>query len=141
MRSVNKGLIICPRPDLSTALVDVVEWRIRAHDGFRLWGLHGQSKFHERPRGARVRFIDSSDLPEIDIEPIAEGKLDLVFQAPPGRKLEDRVLDVLRIWQVVAAQSGLGSDAMELIPQTHTTSGCRDDEFMIAAELIANGMV
>lgn len=138
MRSVNRGLIVCPRPDLSTALVDIVEWRIRAHDGLRLWGLHAQSNFHEQPRGARVRFIGCSEVPEIDLAQIPDGVLDLVFPIPPGRKLEHRVLDILRVWQVVAAHSEVDPAKIELLAPAQ--EGRDGDDFMIATELIASGL-
>ncbi len=141
MRTVNKGLIVCPRPDLSTALVDIVEWRVRAHDGQRLWGLHGESKFHERPRGACLRFISSTSAPEINSEAIAAGKLDLVFQIPPGRRLEDRVLDLLRIWQVVTGHSGVDPDQIEIVCPAPDQAEAREaDEFLIANGLIATGL-
>ena len=136
MRSVQRGLIVCPRPDLSSALLEVVEWRVRAFDGRRLWGLFGKSKFHDEVRGARLRIIDSSELPSIDAACVADGTCEFVFQMPAGRKLEDRVLDVMRLWQVVLAQTRTTPDVVHLA----SSPGEESDECMIASQLIANGL-
>ena len=93
-----------PRPDLSSPLVDVVEWRLRGHDNVRLAGLRGQSPFHPCPGGAWIRQVDPMGELEVSLDAISEGRVDFVFRVPPGRRLEDRVLDVLRVWQ--AARHG-----------------------------------
>ena len=137
MQEVHRGLIVCPRPDLTTPLVETVEWRLKAHDGTRLRGLKGQSRFHERPKGARLRFVPSCELPGLDLDTVAEGRLDVVFQMQIGRRLEDRVLDVLRVWQVTASHADLRRAEMELIaPPDHEDA----DAFMIAEQLITSGL-
>ena len=138
MESAHRGLLILPRPDLSSALVDVVEWRLRAHDGVRLWGLRGGSPFHPVANGAWIREANSCDLPEICLDAITDGCLDYVWQIPAGRKLEDRVLDVLRVWQVAVHYSGLAPDAVRLVA---ALPGEETDEFMIASRLLAQGIL
>ena len=136
MESVQRGLLLLPRPDLSSALVDVVEWRLKAHDGLRLWGLRGTSPFHPEPKGASVREVPATELPEIAIDSVAEGQVDFVFQIPPGRRLEDRVLDLLRVYQV-AVHFGVEPRQVHLVPH----GGCQaPDEFMIAIGLVRQGL-
>lgn len=137
MKSAHRGLLILPRPDLSSPLMDVVEWRMRAHDGARLWGLRGGCPFHPKPSGAWIREVSSCDLPEICVDSIADGRLEFVWQVPAGRKLEDRVLDVLKVWQVAVAYSGLEPEQVELVT---AVAGHESDEFMIASKLIAQGI-
>lgn len=138
MQSAHRGLLILPRPDLSSPLVDVVEWRLRAHDGVRLWGLRGCSPFHPEPRGAWIRETTTCDLPEICIDAVADGCLDFVWQIPAGRRLEDRVLDVLRVWQVAVYYSGLAPSEVQLVSPI---PGQEPDEFMIASRLLAQGIL
>lgn len=124
-----------PRPDLSTPLVEVVEWRIKAHDGSRLWGLRGQSPFHLVPKGCCLREVAAHEPVEIDLDVILGGRVDLVFQVLAGRRLEDRVLDVIRARQV-AENCGLEPDEIEFL----TAEGHREpDEFMIAQRLHKQG--
>jgi hypothetical protein len=137
MQTAHRGLLILPRPDLSSGLIDVVEWRLRAHDGTRLWGLRGGSPFHPKANGAWIRQVSSCDLPEICTDAITDGCLDFVWQVPAGRKLEDRVLDVLRVWQVAVSYSGLAPEQVNLVA---AIPGEEPDEFMIAARLLAQGI-
>ena len=97
LRSTRRSLIFTPRPDLSSLLVEVDEWRLRAHDGERLWGLRARSSFHPDPFGATVRLVTAPARPEIDVAVVAEGQVEWVLQVAPGRRLEDRVLDLVRL--------------------------------------------
>ncbi|MBM3991276.1 MAG: hypothetical protein FJ298_09770 [Planctomycetes bacterium] len=102
LRATPRVLAFFPRPDLSSPLVEVDEWRLRAHDGERLWGLRGSSRFHPDPIGACVRLAAAPARPEIDVAVVAEGRVEWVLQVPAGRRLEDRVLDLVRLREVVA---------------------------------------
>ena len=132
MDSIHPGLLILPRPDLCQPGMEVVEWRLRAHDGLRIWGLRCQSSFHTLPKGARIRLVESSERPEPEFDSIAEGEVDFVYQVPAGRRLEDRVLDCLRVFHVA-------SDYCEVEPRRIRFEG-RTDEFMIATKLIGEGI-
>ena len=135
MDAVNRGLMLLPRPDLSSPMLDVVEWRIKAHDGSRLWGLRGSSPFHVIPKGVCLREVAAHEPVEIDLDVILDGRVDLVFQLLAGRRLEDRVLDVIRARQV-AENCGVEPDEVELV----TSAGHREpDEFMIAERLHNQG--
>jgi hypothetical protein len=138
MQSAHRGLLILPRPDLSSPLVDVVEWRLRAHDGVRLWGLRAGSPFHPQPCGAWIRQTTTCDLPEICMDAITDGCLDFVWLIPAGRRLENRVLDVLRVWQVAVNYSGLAPSEVRLVAPI---PGQEPDEFMIASRLLAQGIL
>jgi hypothetical protein len=136
MESVQRGLLLLPRPDLSSPLMEVVEWRLRAHDGLRLWGLRGTSPFHPNPCGALIREVPTTELPEIAADAVAEGRVDFVFQVPAGRRLEDRVLDLLRVYQV-AVHSGVDPCKVELAPHGAEK---HPDEFLIATGLVKQGL-
>ena len=124
-----------PRPDLSSPLVEVVEWRLRAHDGERLSGLRGQSPFHPCPGGAWIRQVEPSGELEVSLDAISEGCVDFVFRVPLGRRLEDRVLDVLRVWQA-ALHGKVDPDTARMVPHPGREA---PDEFMIAEKLLELG--
>lgn len=136
MDGVRTGLLILPRTDLSDPAAEVVEWRLRAHDGLRVWGLRGQSPFHPAPKGASVRSVESTELAEVDHEQIASGCIDFIYQVPPGRKLEDRVLDLLRVVQVVTAYCDLDPEQVQLPSESDE----EPDEYMIARLLLRRGI-
>lgn len=71
------------------------------------------------------------------MDAITEGCLDFVWPIPPARKLEDRVLDVLRVWQVAVHYSGLAPEQVHLIA---AIPGQEPDEFMIASRLLSQGI-
>ncbi len=129
------GLLVLEREDLSSPLCRVEELRVRTHDGIRLWGLRGHSPFHLTPRRARVHLVGAFERPIVSVDAVTEGCTDFVFQTPAGRRLEDRVLDVLRLCQLVASTSELGLEDIEL---TAPDKGPMPDEFMIAQRLIEN---
>lgn len=133
---VQRGLVLIPRPDLSTPLCDVVEWRLRAHDGTRLWGLRGCSPFHPLAKGAAIREVPAAELPAVDSLRVAGGCIDFVFQVPAGRRLEDRVLDLVRVYHV-AIHQGVEPLAIQLVASADEQ--CRD-EFLIARGLLQRGM-
>lgn len=134
LRLARQSILLIPRPELSTALIEVDEFRIRAHDGLRLFGLRARCRLGASAgRTARVRIIGPSDLPEIDLSLIDCGEAEFVFQEPAGRKLEDRVLDVLRICHLASE-----TDAAERCRvQLEASAGEEPDEFLIATQLLA----
>lgn len=138
MEGVQRGLLILPRPDLSSPQAEVVEWRLRAHDGLRLWGLRGQSPFFPEAKGAWLREVSSSELPSICADAVEDGCVDFVLQSPAGRRLEDRVLDLLRVFQVAVHYSGIDPDKVRLVP---TAPGEEPDEFMIVSQLLSQGIL
>ncbi len=125
-----------PRPDLSSPGIEVVEWRLKAHDGVRLWGLRARSEFHPEPKGALIREVCAAELPQIDAEVVGEGKVEYVLQVPAGRRLEDRVLDLVRVYQCALAA---GAPPPE-IRVAHCDAGACPDEVLIAASLFESGI-
>ena len=128
-----QSVLLIPRPELSSAAIVVDEFRIRAYDGLRLFGLKAQSRFGGA-RAARVRVVGPSELPRIDRATIESGWTEYVLQEPAGRKLEDRVLDVLRVCQL--AMSGENVDPKRITLAADV--GREPDEFLIASQLLAD---
>ena len=138
MRRVPRGLLLLPREDLSTPVAEVVEWRLRTHDGLRLWGLRGRSPFFLDANGAWVRQVESCELPTIDPYAAESGLVDLVFQVPAGRRLEDRVLDVVRVAQMCVDHCDVDPEDIHLVPNS---AAFEPDEFMIASHLFEQGLL
>lgn len=134
LKLARQSVLLIPRPELSSPFVEVDEFRIRTHDGVRLFGLRAQSRLAPAGTIARIRLVGPSDLPSIDRDAIENGESDFVFQEPAGRKLEDRVLDVLRICQLA---EGNGTDAPRRI-RLVSPEGAQLDEFLIASQLLAD---
>jgi hypothetical protein len=141
MDAVHRGLLILPRPDLANSMADVVEWRVRGHDGAKLWGLRAQSPFHPEPRGVCVREVCATELPEIRREIVAEGWAEFVLQVPAGRRLEDRVLDLLRVIQVALSMCGVTPESVRLEASESAAGGRQPaDELVIAERLLRQGI-
>jgi len=141
MDAVHRGLLMLPRGDLTTPLAEVVEWRMRAHDGVKLWGLRAVSPFHTEPRGVLVREVSATELPEVRLEAVAEGWAEFVLQVPAGRRLEDRVLDLVRVVQVALTTYGLGIEQVRLEASGCGGQGHRPaDEMVIAERLVREGL-
>ena len=129
------SLLLTPRPELSSTAVEVDEFRVRAHDGTRIWGLRGRRRIGNCCTQARVRLVGPSELPEIDRQAIERGEVEFIFQQPAGRRLEDRVMDVLRVWQIAAEAQGEDHCRVELVVGP---DGPAPDEFLIASHLLAD---
>lgn len=125
-----------PRPDLSTPAMEVVEWRLKAHDGIRLWGLRARSLFHPEPKRACIREVSAAELPRVDANAVAEGTVEFVLQTPAGRRLEDRVLDLVRVYQC-ALHAGVPPLEIRL---AHADCDECPDEVLIATSLFESGI-
>ena len=134
LRLAPLSVLMIPRPDLSSPLVEVTEFRIRTHDGIRLFGLRAQGRFGTGSRCARLRIVGPSDLPHIDPSVIENGESEFVLQEPAGRKLEDRVLDVLRMCQLASAAESAHPRRIVFGGEC----GQEHDEFLIASQLLAD---
>jgi hypothetical protein len=135
LKLARPSVLLIPRPDLSTAWIEVDEFRIRAHDGVRLFGLRAQSRLNLDTRTSRVRMVGPSELPEIDRSSVEQGMTELVFQQPAGRRLEDRVLDVLRVCQLATSTEGQDPREIALVARDRRRV---PDEFLIASQLLAD---
>jgi hypothetical protein len=133
LRLARPSLLILPRPDLSTPFLEVEEFRARSHDGIRLWGLKARCHMRAEPGPVRVRMVGPCDLPVVDGAVLDEGVIEYVFQTPAGRRLEDRVLDVVRVAQIAAEHEGIELRRVELhVP----AEDARPDEMQIAARIL-----
>ncbi|MFT7668062.1 MAG: hypothetical protein ACI8X5_000749 [Planctomycetota bacterium] len=130
-------LLRTPRPDLSTAGCEVQEIRFVAHDGVRLWGLVGRCPLLGNQQPAALRLVGPCQLPSINIESVQLGCTEFVVQTPAGRRLEDRVLDAVRLCQVAASFEKVDSAQVAF-------GGSKDldlpDEARIADRLIECGI-
>lgn len=132
-----RKLAVFPRPDLSRPGIEVVELRLAAHDGARLTALLAHSAFAENGLVVRLRTCPDPDGSKLDFSAVEEGGTDLVFQYPPERRLEDRVLDVLRV--VAAACSVENVDCSKVSFQP--SDSCPQDEFAIVQYLREMGLI
>ena len=126
------SLLILPRPDLSSPFVDVEEFRARTYDGERFWGLKSRCLLRLESCRVRVRAVGPCDLPAVDPAVTDEGVVEYVFQELPGRRLEDRVLDTVRVARVAAEREGVPVDAIEF----YASGGASADEMRIAAQIV-----
>lgn len=120
-----------PRPDLSSPFVDVEEFRARAHDGSRFWGLRARCRLRLAVGRVRVRAVGPCDLPGVDPAVTDEGVVEYVYQELPGRRLEDRVLDAVRVAHVAAEREEVDVEEVEFLGRGGTT-----DEMRIAAQIV-----
>jgi hypothetical protein len=98
-----RQLVIFPRPDLERP---GLELRLRAHDNERLTALLARSAFAQSGETVQLRSCMELSSGELNWRAVEAGHTDLVFRYPgiPGaRRLEDRVLDVLRVIHAVCS--------------------------------------
>ena len=131
MAAVPRRLLVFPRPDLAPAGVEVLELQLRAHDGERLRAVLGRSAFAGPGIGGQLRHLSPEEPEELDWDAIGDGHVDLLYQPPARRRLEDRVLDVLRL---CGGASTLGVDLERLHFREELSP--RADALRIAACLI-----
>lgn len=137
-RLVRHFLLRVPRPDLSSASCQVEEIRFRAHDGVRLWGLIGRCPLFPNAQPAHLRTVGACERPSIDQAVVEAGCSEIVLQFPAGRRLEDRVLDVLRACEMTRDLEAIDFQRVELSPPPN---GMLADELLIASELRSCGML
>lgn len=130
-----RQLAIFPRPDLSRPGIQVEELRLRAYDGARLSALLARSAFASTGLEVRLRACADTEDSGPDFSAVESGGTDLVFHYPPERRLEDRVLDLIRI--VTAACSLESIDCTQVT--FHPSDSCVQDEFAIAEFLRQEG--
>lgn len=132
LQSGRPSLLLIPRPELSSKALEVDEFRIRAHDGIRLFGLRAQSRIGRSSAPATIRLVGPCEVPEVRSSEIGAGETEFILQEPAGRRLEDRVLDVLRVCQVAAQCEHVRADQVRLVSPRN-----EPDEFLIASQLLA----
>ncbi|MCA9000594.1 MAG: hypothetical protein KDB61_01630 [Planctomycetes bacterium] len=131
--STPASMMSSPRKDLSCGGRRVEEFRMRAHDGQVLWGLISFPTYFSGTRPCCIRAAGPADPLELDPESAEKGTVEILYQAPAGRRLEDRVLDLIQVH--IKAQKGLNVDlsSTEIHP-------CRQnqpaDDVLIASQLL-----
>jgi hypothetical protein len=135
LEGADKGLFFTPRPDLSTAGIEVVAFRVRAHDGEVLRGFLARPLWQAGDRPAIVRSVPAGRAAEVDVETVRSGSAELVFEEPAGRALPDRVLDVVRVSQIALKAPGI--DRLQIHFGCLTDDdGEIPDEYLIADQLL-----
>ena len=106
----------------------MLELRLNAHDGVQIRALLARSVFNRVGCPVQLRTCVDMETCAIDWGAVERGSCDIVFPHPPDRRLEDRVLDVLRWMRAAAQLDAVDGGKIELY------SGCqpRPDEFAIA---------
>jgi hypothetical protein len=132
-----RNLAIFPRPDLSRPGVEVVELRVRAHDGARLTALLARSAFADESLEIRLRACPGTAGGAVDFEAVECGGTDLLLHYPPDRRLEDRVLDVLRIAGAACSVEHIEPSRVRL----RASDSCVQDEFAIVQFLRQEGWI
>jgi hypothetical protein len=134
---VRPFLLITPRPDLSSGSCEVQEIRFQSHDGIRLWGLMGRCPLFRSEQAANLQFVGPCELPAIDNEAVESGRTEFVVQSPVGRRLEDRVMDAVRLCEIAASFSTVDSTRVGF---ERTSEPTLADEIRIVGHLRAGGL-
>ena len=126
------SILTKPRPELCAGGRDVVEFQIRTHDGSSLRGLLVRPTLRAGPWPARVRSVAPSAPMTVDRPWVEGGGVELIFEETLGRKLEDRVLDVVHVSRLALHTEGVSGDGVSYPPPEE---GAGLDEFRIAEQL------
>ena len=137
LEKVPRHMVIFPVPQLVRPGIDACELRLRAHDEARLRALLVRPAFCQEGGRIQLRPCERADVDDVDWECIDKGGTDVVFAYPDDRRLEDRVLDVVRLARAACCMesvdcSHLGfGNGLESIP----------DELVIAEWLRNEGWI
>ena len=97
------SLLLLPRPDVSTPFVEVEEFRFRAHDGLRLWGVRMLAGYSAPEFASKICIVGPAEAIDPETRALDPGGAFFFLREPPGRRLEDQVLDVLRLACLIAS--------------------------------------
>ncbi|MBL4771560.1 MAG: hypothetical protein JKY61_10560 [Planctomycetes bacterium] len=123
-----------PRKDLSGGGRRVEEFRLRAHDGLILWGLISYPTLFPGTRPCCIRAAGPADPLELDPESTEQGQIEILYQAPAGRRLEDRVLDLLRVREQAKREPNVRANATSI---RSCLAKHPVDEVLIATQLLS----
>lgn len=137
MDRVPRHLLVFSRPELSLPGGEALELWLRAHDGIRLRGILGRSLMSLPEPELRLELLASGEAGTLEWDEISRGRADLLFEPPPSRRLEDRVLDAVRICQATRAVTGVPSGPLRLVLEGSKAA----DELQIADRLLAAGWI
>ena len=111
-----KQLVLVPRPEDSRPGTELLELRLRAHDGERLVALLARMAFGQRCQNVHLHSAPHAEADAIDWGAVENGTTDVVFGFPPQHRLEDRVLDVLRVTRAACEVESVDGARAELGP-------------------------
>jgi hypothetical protein len=137
LAEVPRKLVILPRPDLSRPGVEVLELRLQAHDRTAVRAILGRSAFARAGEHVRVRPAGQRDPEQLDWAALEQGRTDVSLCFPPGRRLEDRVLDVLRVAQAACSLESIASSRVWLGWGQRSD----EDEFVLAGMIRDRGWI
>lgn len=123
-----RQLVQIPRPDLARPGIEVLEVRLKAHDGADLKGLLARSAYQRTGDQVHLRLCGNLETSALDWRAVRAGTTDLVFHYPPERRLQDRVLDVVRLADAACALESVDCSRVEF----HVGHQLTPDEFVIA---------
>lgn len=132
-----RQLVLIPRPDLARPGIEVLEVRLRAHDGAPLEGLLARSVYHQTGDEVHLRLCGDLETSALDWGAVEDGATDLVFHYPPRRHLQDRVLDVVRVSGAACSLESVGGSQLRF----HAGNHHPPDEFVIAEAFRRQGWI
>ena len=103
LKAVPRHLVVTPRPDYARPGMEVAELRLRAHDGQRLHALLCRPCFGCQGDALLVQPCAQASPDAVDWSAVEDGTVEVLFEYPPERRLEDRVLDVIRVFQAACS--------------------------------------
>lgn len=137
LSDIQRQLVQVPRDDLARPGIEVIELRLRAHDGALLRGLLARSSFHKQGSSVRLRLCANLGTCALDWRSVEEGATDVVFHHPPDRRLEDRVLDVIQVIEATALLENVDHSRVRL----HSGVEPPPDEFVLADLVRSQGWI
>lgn len=137
LSQVPRQLVVCPRPELSRPGIEVLELRLQAHDEQPIRALMGRSSYARRGDQVRLHPGASLERHDLDWASLDEGCTDVAVSFAPGRRLEDRVLDVLRVAEAASSLESVESRRCRL---GGSSNDC-EDEFLLARLLLERGWI
>lgn len=93
---------------------------MKAHDGEMLWGLVSYPSFFKGRRPCCIRAAGPTDPIQLDPAAVESGTIEIHYQAPAGRRLEDRVLDLLHIYAQALRQPTVNDSEVRFDGQIET---------------------
>ncbi|MEO0649089.1 MAG: hypothetical protein AAFZ65_00245 [Planctomycetota bacterium] len=131
-----RQLLVFPRQELALPGGEASEIWLRAHDRTRLRALFARSAVAAPRSEVLVSLVDDLHGRRLDWDQIADGRPQCVLERQPGRRLEDRVLDLIRL--IRAARDLARIEDQRLGLRASEVDRGRD-EVMIVERLLAEG--
>ena len=135
LSSQSLDVVWTPRPDLSGRGKETMEFRVRGHDGEQLWGLFSRPAWHSRPWRAVVRSVGPAARPAIDSGLVQEGTAEFILQELAGRRLADRVVDLMHVCRLAMKTTGIEGVEVQAPADETCSPACKDD-LLIAEQLL-----